>query len=146
LPPGLGSAMPGLGNLPPPPPPQQLANAGFPPLPGQLPPPPPIPGMSPDAIQELIRQAAKQAPGHLPPPPGLPAQFSLPHGIPPPPPPGAGLLSIAGLAGAPPGIPGLSGGGTPPNDAAGVRRRAPLPSQQDGFRMEQARGHYRQAR
>ena len=161
LPPGLGSAMPGLGNLPPPPIPSQNGSNGFhmPGFGGHAP-PPAIPGMTPEAIQDLIRNAANShPPSNLPPPPGMPGQFptpggqfTLPQGFPPPPPSGAnlpgGLPGIPGLGGgALPHIPGLGGGAAPGFDSASiVRRRGPLPSQQEGFRAEQARGNFRQAR
>lgn len=165
--PGMsGLAMPGLGNLPPPPtgvrppPPsipgmssetiaQLLADTRRPDGAG-LPPPPHLGGN--------IDFSRLQLPPGFPPPPG-----QGPPGLPPPP-PGVGLPSLPNMAGAPglPGFPGLPpppgfGFGVPDGAAGapgtggngganGSRRRAPLPSQQDGFKAEQARGKYRVAR
>ncbi|KAL6249817.1 pre-mRNA cleavage and polyadenylation factor (CPF) complex subunit [Rhinocladiella similis] len=112
----------------------------------QLPPPPPGMGMG------MSQQ----------PPPIDFSKLNLPPGFPPPPPPGQLPPGLSGL-GTPSmsGIPGLgggAGGGGPPglsqggsnsstpNSADAVRRRAPLPSQRDGFKAEQARGNYRVAR
>jgi polyadenylation factor subunit 2 len=104
------------GHLPPPPP------LGVPGVPGHgLPPPPPNFDFS------------KMPPGMFPP------GFQLPQGFPPPPVPSAG-------AGAPPGV-GLPGIGDGNGGGAGaVRRRAPLPSQQESLMEEQRRGKYRVAR
>ncbi len=159
--PGPGTSqpnLPGLNGLPLPPP--QLARGGL---------PPPPPGIDPAHLEALIRQSHNQPPGvhSLPPPPGVGgppldlSRFNLPHGFPPPPPPGQmqngqfpGLSSgIPGFANPPAGIPGLSGGA--PGDmnamadgggAAWVRRRGPLPPQDEGFKAEQAQGRYRVAR
>ena len=173
--PGIGmqapsSGMPGLGSLPPPPPPQY----SFPtPYPGQAGPPPMIPGMTPAALQQLMQSAGNTQhrnplPSHLPPPP-IPGQHAidlsrmqgiqLPQGFPPPPPP-PGVQGVPGFGGE--GIPGLgAGGGIPGLGGAGDfglagqggsdnanrgGRRAPLPSQSEGFKMEQARGNFRVAR
>lgn len=96
-------------------------------------------------------------------PGGLPpidlSKLNLPAGFPTPPPgtqlpPGSSLPGLGGLAG---GIPGLGGGAqmpangsnnsNPGNDnSGGMRKRAPLPSQRDGFKAEQARGNFRVAR
>lgn len=122
---------------------------------GNLPPPPPIPlppggisGMDPAKFAELL------ASGKLPPPPpvGLPGQ-----GLPPPPPNFDFSKFPPGLL--PPGFPppppplGIGGGGLPgigTNDAAGggtgIRRRGPLPSQQESLKEEQRRGKYRPVR
>lgn len=156
--PGLGtaapSAIPGMGNLPPPPP--------LPPIPMQGQPlMPPGMGMDPAAFQQLMQQAQQSGTS------GPPLDFSklplqLPPGFPPPPPQaaqqaqGGGMPGIPGLSG---GIPGLGTGGIPglgppPGDISGMgasaaaasRRRAPLPSQEQGFKMEQARGNFRVAR
>lgn len=138
-----------LSNIPPPPnfpngPPPNLANglAGIDPeqlramiANGTLPPPPPQYG---------------GAPGQgLPPPPPLPPNFDfskLPPGMMPPgfqPPPPQGLQ-----AGPPPGsFGGLPGIGSESSGAIGsVRRRGPLPSQQESLMEEQRRGKYRTAK
>ena len=174
--PGIGmqapqSAMPGLGNLPPPPP--QFQGRGGEQFGYQQQVPPPIPGMTPERLQQLMQSANqhRNLPSHLPPPPpgtqqgGPPIDFSrmqqmqLPQGFPPPPPPGTtgtppnvggGLPGIPGLGGAGGGIPGLGGESSmfaaAGNEGGNVRRRAPLPPQSEGFKMEQARGNYRVAR
>ncbi|KAK6364045.1 pre-mRNA cleavage and polyadenylation factor (CPF) complex subunit [Exophiala oligosperma] len=113
--------------------------------------------------QQQQQQQQQQPPTAVP-----PIDFSklnLPPGFPPPPPPPGqlqgqlppGLPGLGGLS-MPGGIPGLGGAGgnnsnssTPSNnnhaaDTGGSRRRAPLPSQRDGFKAEQARGNYRVAR
>lgn len=184
---GGGSAMPGLGNLPP------LPSTGGGNT-GARPPPPPLnmPGISPEALAQLVQQVQQRPGANAPPPDGFPppplppggapidfSKFQLPPGFPPlppagqgpaglppglpPPPPGAtgaagagGLLGLPGLGGPPPppGLPGLGGGvgaaGSSGNHSngsgAGGRKRGPLPSQQEGFKAEQARGNYRVAR
>lgn len=132
-------------------------------------PPPPIPGMDPSQLARLMQGANQGRPGSssgFPPIPipgtnGLPrdidfSKLQLPAGFPPPPPPGGSngsALGIPGLGGGI-GIPGLSaplGGGDikdprMSNDGSAVRRRAPLPSQQEGFKLEQQQGRFRQAR
>ncbi|KIV90076.1 hypothetical protein PV10_07418 [Exophiala mesophila] len=117
---------PGLYPPPPPPPPPSHQHQHHPPPP--LPFPPPA-GLDQDALKRLISQAQAQAQAQAQPPLGFPSGFPPP---PPPPPPGLG----AGIPGLP--VPGPGGDQT--------RRRAPLPSQQDGFKAEQARGNYRVAR
>lgn len=120
------------------------------------PPPPPnlSNGIDPQTLQEMIRNGTIPPPpppsqfngatgGHnLPPPPPLPPNFDfskLPPGLlppgfqPPPPPPPSG-----GFGGGMPGI-GIENGGS-------VRRRGPLPSQQESLMEEQRRGKYRTAR
>ena len=105
---------------------------------------------------------AMMASGNLPPPP--PVQQFGGHGIPPPPPnfdftkippgllpPGFQPPQQGGPPVQPPGgfggLPGLGPG--PENGAGGaasVRRRGPLPSQQESLMMEQQRGKYRTAK
>ncbi|KIW15689.1 hypothetical protein PV08_05739 [Exophiala spinifera] len=124
------------------------------------PPPPPPPGLGMGMGMSMSQQQQQ--------PPAIDfSQLNLPLGFPPPPPPPGQLPpGLSGLGGTPPisisGIPGLGGGGPPalshqggggngtnsstPGNADGVRRRAPLPSQRDGFKAEQARGNYRVAR
>ena len=117
-------AMLASGNLPPPPPPA---------VPGQgLPPPPPPPPNF---------DFSKMPPGFFPP------GFQLPPGFPPPPPPpphGAG--AGAGASGG--GLPGLGADGGAGGGGGGgsVRRRGPLPSQQESLMEEQRRGKYRPVR
>lgn len=135
LPNGLPSLIPGMdpskmdfaklaemfgGKFPPPPIPPPNAN------PGQFPPPPP---------------GFPAFPAGIPPPGILPPGFQMPPGFPPPPPPNAA-----------PGLPMLSGpqGGSDNSGSgdggSGVRRRAPLPSQQESLKQEMRRGKYRSAR
>jgi polyadenylation factor subunit 2 len=148
--------IPGMGSLPPPP---LLPGLGA----GGPPPPPPIPGVDPAMLAQLLQQHGGAPTGQFPPPPppgGLPIDFSmlklppdfkLPNGFPPPPPPGqSGFPSLSGGI---PGLPGLGGlgprgGDTNVADAGGggVRKRAPLPSQQEQLKAEQQRGNYRIAR
>ena len=148
---GAQPIFPGMGSAPPPPP--MFGNGVPPPLPGLdpshppdfaklaemlgkagLPPPPPI-----GAGQ--IPQIPGMLPPGLLPPPGFPGGF-------PPPPPGLGM-------GAPPfQIPGMAGGGSvsenkeePPSSGGGsIRRRGPLPSQEESLQMEQRKGKYTRAR
>lgn len=127
-------------------------------IPGMLAPPVPPPSNGIDTAM-LARMFANGPPQGFPPgqnsyppppPPGtMPIDYSrmqLPAGYPPPPPPGQnGYPPMA--TGSIPGLPGLGEG--PVNGAAetgGVRRRAPLPSQQDSLKQEQARGNFRIAR
>ncbi|KAL8639085.1 MAG: hypothetical protein Q9228_003834 [Teloschistes exilis] len=124
-------------------------------FPPPIPPPGGIPGFDPERFAELL------ASGQLPPPPPLGAHgqgppplppnfdFSkfppgmIPPGfpplgvIPPPMPPNAVVNGLPGLG------PGESGGG---GGAGSVRRRGPLPSQQESLREEQKRGKYRPVR
>ncbi|KPI39309.1 Polyadenylation factor subunit 2 [Cyphellophora attinorum] len=86
------------------------------------------------------------APGQAPPPP--PGISGMPAGFPGAAPPGLPGLDTSGMGGLP-GIPGLP---VPPpgmsNGAgsAGRRARAPLPSQSDMLKAEQARGNFRHAK
>ncbi|KAK3302002.1 WD40-repeat-containing domain protein [Chaetomium strumarium] len=96
-----------------------------------LPPPPPPPGMLP--------------PGTLLPPPVLPAGYPVPPGFPPPPPNLAAIAAAAAAAGGG-GSGGQNNGGGDGGDGVGVRRRGPLPSQEESLRMEQIQGKYTRAR
>ncbi|GAB1320660.1 pre-mRNA cleavage and polyadenylation factor (CPF) complex subunit [Madurella fahalii] len=152
----------GLPGLIPPPPPRSIPGVGAgaaippPPLPFPLPglpggvPPPPLPGVDPKnppdyaVIAELMKKHGIPPP---PPPPGMlpPGLIPLPPGFPPPPPPPPHVVAAAAAAAA-------AGKGSPDlgvdqhgNDA-GVRRRAPLPSQEESLRMEQNKGHYTRVR
>jgi polyadenylation factor subunit 2 len=144
---GIGSSapplIPGTGSLPAPPP---SFVPGLPNLPGSVATPP----MDPNLLAKLLQSTQ---PGQLgfppPPPPGsLPIDFSkfqLPPGFPPLPgqtgfPPLPTTAAPAGI----PGLPGLSQ--SPVNGDGNARRRTPLPSQQEGFKAEQARGNFRVAR
>ena len=131
-------------------------------------PPPPIPGHGgpnpfmnmPPEIMQMMQEGKLPPPptgmGGVPPPP--PGFTGFPAGFPPPPP---GFQLPQGPNGVPPPLPGFMPEGLPPlpgmpgfdanghndgADAGGVRKRTPLPSQQDGFKAEQKRGNYRVAR
>ena len=144
--------LPGLGSVPPPPLPFGVNG-----------PPPLLPGMDlnkpPDfaMLQEMMRKAGLQPPplpgagGQFPPPPpGIPPPGMLPPGLLPPP-------NLQGILPPPPGmgappfpIPGMdnSGKGNEQGGSGGgsVRRRGPLPSQQESLQMEQRKGKYTRAR
>ena len=132
----------------------------FPGLPN-MPPPPNFPngiaGIDPEQLKAMIASGNLPppppqfaAPGQaLPPPPPLPPNFDFsklpagllppgfqpPQGLPPPPPPG----NLGGL-------PGIGSENTGSGGGGGVRRRGPLPSQQESLMEEQRRGKYRSAR
>ncbi|ORY10747.1 WD40-repeat-containing domain protein [Clohesyomyces aquaticus] len=168
---GTSSALPGIGAAPPPPMPTgqfppPVPHGGLPPPPpGGFPPFPaglnPFEGMDPVRLGELLKSGAIPPPpmpplntggsGQFPPP--IPPNFAFPPGIPPPLPPGMSL---------PPGFPPLPIGFPPPmpmpqaqnpganvnqggnGDAGGgVRRRGPLPSQQDSLREQMKKGKFR---
>ncbi|KAI9055704.1 hypothetical protein LZ554_000647 [Drepanopeziza brunnea f. sp. 'monogermtubi'] len=172
--PGQNQIIPGMGNAPPPSmhhfqPPSQIPYGGVPPLPPRLDIQNP-----PDfaAIAEMMQKAGIPPPVHgqvpPPPPPGMmipgmppPPGFPLPHGFGPP---GVGQQqqSQPQLQPQPPyQIPGMGGnGGGYPEDNGGrqgseqaqaggagsVRRRGPLPSQEESLQMEQRRGKFTRAR
>jgi polyadenylation factor subunit 2 len=113
-------------------------------LPPGFPPPPPPPG-----VGGPVQIPAFPLPLHLPGTTALP-NIGNNTGIVGT---GAGIPGLRGGSGdlAPSGIPGLGNTtAAPTNDpragAAGVRKRGPLPSQEQGFKQEQARGNYRVAR
>jgi polyadenylation factor subunit 2 len=146
-PPGLAQ-LPGFGSIAPPPnmggimPPPMPGPGGFPPMPpnaaqlqGLLP-----PGMDLEKLKEMFG-------GQLPPPPPNGVPLPLPGGFPPLP----GMPGMPGMPGAPP-PPGFMPGMMPPPfpppqggpngqfpgldaDPNGVRRRAPLPSQEEAKRQ-----------
>ena len=139
---------PGMGNIPPPPP------GGLPGL--------NVPGLDPANPPDFSKLAALMGgaiPPPLPPngtagfpPPPLPGNFPqgmLPPGLLPP-----GFQMPPGFPGGPPPPPPLSGGAGLPGlggegakaGAGGVRKRGPLPSQQESLAMEQKQGKYRTAR
>jgi polyadenylation factor subunit 2 len=132
----MGSQFPHpLPHLPPPPGTGLPPGTNLPPMPGKNGPP-----IDLGRLQQMQLPQGFPPP-HMAPPPGLPP------GLPPNPTPGAGIPGLPGLGGGSggglPGLPGLNGAG----DAGGsVRRRGPLPSQEQGFKMEQARGNFRTAR
>ena len=162
--PGAQPMIPGMGAVAPPPAlPFNLT--GLPGLSGNLPPPPPMdPNNPPDlaTLTAMMKKAGIPPPpppgqgGQFPPPPPgmlppglLPPGFTLPPGFPPPPPGMAGMPGLPpGLGGAaPPQIPGFAPqGGDGGEAAAGVRKRGPLPSQQESLQMEQRKGKYTRAR
>lgn len=173
--PGIGGLPPPShysgGIIPPP-----MPGAGGPPLPFPFPagmPPgmPPLPpGMDPSRLAEMMkdpRMAEMMRNGQLPPPP-MPLPGG-PNGHPPPPPhfmPGIPPPPPGGMPGMPPGpfppgfppvgFPGFpppppGAMGVPPQSSGsdaggGVRRRAPLPSQQESLEAEMNRGKFRRAR
>lgn len=150
---GAGAAqptIPGMGALPPPPP-----NFNLPGLNGA---PPPLPQLDPKnppdfaALAEMMKKAGLPPPPPLgangpfpPPPPGmlppglLPPNFQLPPGFPPPPP---GLPGLSGTPQLPLPVPNQDGS----IGAVGVRKRGPLPSQEESLQMEQRRGNFTKAR
>lgn len=140
--PGMGGALPG--------PPQHFNNI-------PLPPPPPLgldPSQPPDLAQitELMKKAGLPLPPQNtqfpPPPPGmLPPGFLPPPNFPgfPPPPPQAGVppppFGIPGMGQNVSSAPEANSGGI-----SAVRRRGPLPSQEESLQMEQKRGKFTRAR
>ncbi|KAL8802649.1 MAG: hypothetical protein Q9182_003665 [Xanthomendoza sp. 2 TL-2023] len=140
-----GAAQPILNGLPP------ANNVPPPPL---LPLPGGIPGMDPAKFAELLASGKLPPPPPpgmhgqgFPPPPILPPNFDFskfPPGLFPPPipiptPPSSSSQEV-GMG----GLSGLNdnGGGS----SSSVRRRGPLPSQQESLKMEQQKGKYRTAR
>ncbi|KAL2064166.1 hypothetical protein VTL71DRAFT_4660 [Oculimacula yallundae] len=164
LPGGTQPIIPGMGNAPPPsisqyqPPPQMPFGV-----------PPPLPGMDPNnppdfaALAEMMQKAGlpPPLPGQMPPPPpgmmmpGMPG-FGFPPGFPPPLQQGANHHSQQQAPPPPPPfpmtipIPGMGSGDQSASEqaAAGgsVRRRGPLPSQEESLQLEQRRGKYHRAR
>ncbi|KAL8701891.1 MAG: hypothetical protein Q9201_004677 [Fulgogasparrea decipioides] len=127
---------------------------------GNLPPPPPFPlpdglaGLDPAKFAELLAGGKLPPPplavpgqGLPPPPPNfdfskfppgmIPPGFPPPGLVPPPPLPGAGFQGLPGMG------PGDGAGGS---GAGSVRRRGPLPSQQESLKEEQRKGKYRPVR
>lgn len=156
--PGLplpGLSIPGMSNSAPlPPPPPMFGGA-----------PPPLPGMDPNHPPDFAKLAEMMQKAGLPPPP--PPAFGGQQ-VPPPPP---GFLPPPGFGNPPPGFgngypppqmpPMPQFGGIPcmgsdnkgdsqppPDNTSGgsVRRRGPLPSQEESLQMEQRRGKYTRAR
>lgn len=161
MPPKL-PGFPGIPGLPLP----QFGNAGQPKIPGMggaVPPPPlpfglgaggvppPLPGMDPKNPPDFAKLAELMKKAGLPPPPpiGAGGQFPppppgmLPPGFPPPP---------GGFQGFPPPpamaafqMPGMENSNEA-DSSGGVRRRGPLPSQEESLQMEQRKGKYTRAR
>jgi len=173
---GTSSALPGIGGVPHPSLPQPPAGflpppngAPLTPFQGMDPariaqliqsgalPPPPIPHHGPPPPN-----AGPNAPPPFPPPgfPGFPplgmppnlphGMPPMPHGMPPMPPHGLPGFPPPNLPGAPPpNFPnGGPVGGAPQNgnDAASIRRRAPLPDQNEALMEEMRQGRFRKAR
>jgi polyadenylation factor subunit 2 len=145
---GLKPMIPGMGALPPPPP-----SFNLPGLTGSAPSLPPMdPRNPPDFAQlaEMMKKAGLPPPPPLgsgqfpPPPPGmlppglLPPGFQIPPGFPPPPP------ALPGL-GATPQMPFPGENQDGDGSAGSIRRRGPLPSQEESLQMEQKRGRYTRA-
>lgn len=129
--PGLAAAAPPQAVAPPP-------LGGSAPFPFALPPNLP-PGIDMEALKQAIASGAiPPPPTGFPPgmmPPGMPPGFAPPSGFPPPFP-----MEMPGM-GQPP-MPPQNGA----NGAGGVRRRAPLPSQQDSLMEEMRHGRYQKPR
>ncbi|KAF1936797.1 WD40 repeat-like protein [Clathrospora elynae] len=167
---GTSSALPGIGGASHPPLPPPPAGLPFMPLPNSGGPPIPFTSMDPSRLAQLIQSGALPPP---PPPnangappfpplnfPGFPAGMPpLPPGMPPPGFPGFPPLPGA-IGGPPPGWappppqsfgaeqvgPVGGGGGGGGGGASGIRRRAPLPDQEDMLKMEMSQGRFRKPR
>ncbi|RDL38156.1 Uncharacterized protein BP5553_05589 [Venustampulla echinocandica] len=149
--------IPGMGGaVLPPPPPFGVSGVNV---------PPPLPGLDPNnppdfaKLAEMMKKAGLPPPPppmaggqsqFAPPPPGMlppglfppPGNFQIPPGFPPPP---------MGVPPPPFQIPGMGGGQGNENNqqdssAASVRRRGPLPSQEESLKMEQRQGKYTRSR
>lgn len=156
--PGI-SSVPGIGRPGP-------MNGGVGGVGGVPPPPLPMPGMfqgmdfskidlSKVDLSQMFKGGMPPLPpgmgagGIPPPPPGFGGNAAFPQvvpGMPIPPPPGFGGVApgVPGLgSGMPgfPGVPGLSGVGA----GGSVRKRGPLPSQQESLKQEMQRGNFRTA-
>jgi len=140
--PGLGGPLqpfipppplPGLNGAPPPAPPPELANLD-PSNPADF-----------SKIRDLMAKAGVNI-ANLPPPP-LPPPGVMPPGMMPPPdlPPGMPFPPPGFHNPVFPGVPPMPGSDSDPNGDL-VRRRAPLPSQEESLRLEQSRGHYTRSR
>ncbi|KAJ8068086.1 hypothetical protein OCU04_003660 [Sclerotinia nivalis] len=125
--PGMG-VIPGMNRVPPPPPPPMLSGGNIP--------PPPLPGNLDANTLALMMKAGLPPPGATgmpPPPPMLPPNFQLPPGfLVPPPPPGMP-------------IPGLENADSSSN-GGGIRKRGPLPSQEESLQAMQRQGKFRPPR
>ena len=126
----------------------------YPNVPNIPPPPPNLPnglaGMDPEQFKAMIASGTLPPPppqfgSSLPPPPPNFDMSKLPPGLLPPgfqPPPGMPLPPPPSNFG---GLPGIDADGDGPG-SGGVRRRGPLPSQEQSLMEEQRRGKYRIAR
>jgi len=147
---GSQPQIPGMGGAAPP----TAASFGLPGLNGAPPMPPMDPNNPPDftKLAEMMKKAGIPPPpppgagGQFPPPPPrmlppgmLPPNFQIPPGFPPPPP-------LPGM-GAPPPLP-FSAPAQDGDNSSGssIRRRGPLPSQEESLKMEQRQGKYTKAR
>ncbi|CAL8581056.1 pre-mRNA cleavage and polyadenylation factor (CPF) complex subunit [Xanthoria parietina] len=121
------------------------------PPPPMIPPPGGIPGMDPAKFAELLASGKFPPPPPpgihaqgFPPPPPLPPNFDFskfPPGLFPPPIP---IPPPPSQEPSPGGLPGLND--NPGGGGGSVRRRGPLPSQQESLKMEQQKGKYRPVR
>jgi polyadenylation factor subunit 2 len=171
---GTSGVLPGIGGAPQPPLPPPPAGLPFPPLPNATG-MPPFGGMDPTRFAQLIQSGVPPPPiphhGGPPPPnsngasPFPPPNFAFPPGMPPgmpplppgmPPPPGfPGFPPPPGAMGAlPPGWPGAPPipapqqifGAEQGGPVGGIRKRAPLPDQNDALKLEMSQGRYRKPR
>lgn len=143
-----GVPVPGIGGIPFPPPPIPGVGANgvvappfpFPGLNGA--PPPPLPGLDPNNPPDpaQLLEIMKKAGIPLPPPGALPPGGLLPGLIPPP----GGANGM--LFPPPPPPPPQSAPMDHSDSNEAVRRRAPLPSQEDSLRHEQRQGKYTKIR
>ncbi|KAL8755688.1 MAG: hypothetical protein Q9199_003477 [Rusavskia elegans] len=134
--PQIRPGLPAPNNLPPPP---------------IIPPPGGIPGMDPAKFAELLASGKLPPPPPpgmhgqgFPPPPPLPPNFDFskfPPGLFPPPIP---IPPPPSQEASPGGLPGLND--NPGGGGGSIRRRGPLPSQQESLKMEQQKGKYRPVR
>lgn len=151
--PSRQSFLPGLPGLPglaaPPPFPDGTSTGGaqtgnMPPFPNGAPPFPPSGNLPPPPAGLDLAKIMEMTNGQLPPPPnpnGMPPGF-LPPGMPQLPP---GFQPPPGFPPPPGALPGISSTPTPTNSTptgGSVRRRAPLPSQQESLQEEMRQGRY----
>ena len=103
--------------------------------------PPPLPGMNSIQAPDLSQLSAIMNKAGLPPPPGFGGQF------PPVPPSGFQFPPGFQIPLPPPGgIPGMGLASDTQDGGSSVRRRGPLPSQEESLQMEQRRGNFTRAR
>ena len=111
-------------------------------------PPPPLSGINASQTPDLAQLSDLMKKAGLPPPPPLGGQFPAMGGqFPPVPPPGFTFPPGFQIPPPPPGIPGMGAiNDMQDGNASNVRRRGPLPSQEESLQMEQRRGNYTRAR